>query len=291
MHIRFAAVRMGLALLVAISLTVAGCSRIDLAYRNLHLLIPWSLNDYLDLSRDQQKRFRAQLQSHLGWHCRTQLPNYLDAIERLEQQVSSNRLDEAALRQHYEQARRAVQTVAVEITPSSTELLRELNDRQVSELKEGLEKDRREHREKYLEPPLSQQIDDRAERVLQRVEQWLGSSNDAQRERIRDWARTLAEQNRYWLANRAKWQQALSDALDNRAEPGFEARIATLLQDRESLWTDDYRAAFGRTEQATIDLVLSLYRLSDDAQRQHLAEQLDSLRDDLGSLKCLSQAA
>jgi len=287
MQIRLAPVRMVM-LLIAITLT-AGCNRIDLAYRNLDFLIPWSLNDYLDLSRDQQKRFRSQLQHHLGWHCRTQLPQYLDRVERLEQQIRSDRIDEAALREHYEQARQAIQIIAVQITPSATRLLHDLNDQQVSELKKGLEKDRREHSEKYLEPPLSQQIDARAERAIKRVEHWLGSSGNMQRERIRDWARTLAEQNRYWLANRAQWQRALSDALDNRNEPGFETRIATLLQDRESLWTDDYRAAFARAEQATVDLLLSLYKLSDDTQRRYLAEQFKTLRSDLGSLACLSE--
>ena len=66
-----------LLVLLALTLVVAGCSRMNLAYRNLHLLIPWSLADYLHLDRDQQRRFRAQLREHLDWHCRTQLPGYL----------------------------------------------------------------------------------------------------------------------------------------------------------------------------------------------------------------------
>ncbi len=276
-----------LLLVIAMAVALSGCSRLNLAYRNLHILIPWSLGDYLDLNREQQARFRDQLREHLAWHCRTQLPSYLDALAILERQVREGRIDEPTLRTHYRQAKAAIQTIAVAITPTTVELLQSLDDRQVRDLDQAFERDRREHEEDYLQPPLVQQIDDRAERTRKRVEQWLGSTNPAQRQRIRAWARTLASQNRYWLANRAQWQHTLSDALEQRHAPDFEARITTLLQDRESLWTDDYRTAFGRTEAAALDLATALYANADKSQRQHLAEELDALRSDLASLTCL----
>ncbi|WP_313085373.1 DUF6279 family lipoprotein [Pseudomonas sp.] len=279
--------KFSLLLVMAMVVALSGCSRLNLAYRNLHILIPWSLGDYLDLNREQQARFRDQLREHLAWHCRTQLPNYLDALAILERQVREGRIDEPTLRTHYRQAKAAVRTIAVAITPTAVELLQSLDDRQVRGLDQAFERDRREHGEEYLQPPPVQQINDRAERTRKRVEQWLGSTNPAQRERIRAWARTLAGQNRYWLANRAQWQHALIDALEPRHAPGFEARISTLLQDREALWTDDYRAAFGRTEAAAFDLVTALYANADERQRRHLAEELDALRSDLASLNCL----
>ncbi len=289
MQIRQALGCKALLLLVALSLAVTGCSRMNLAYRNLHLLIPWSLNDYLDMNRDQQQRFRAQLREHLSWHCRTQLPAYLDTIERLQRQVRQGEVDETTLRAHYQDAQQAIHTIAVEITPTTAQLLRDLDDEQVHELNEALEDDRREREEKYLQPPLEQQIGERAERMRERVEQWMGSTNEAQRQRILQWAHTLGEQNRFWLANRVQWQQTLSNALTERHEAGFEKRVATLLQDRESLWTPDYRAAFARTEQAAIDLVSDLYALSDADQRRHLVAQLEGLRKNLSSLDCLPE--
>jgi hypothetical protein len=273
--------------LVVVAVILTGCSRMNLAYRNLDLLIPWSLNDYLDMNRDQQKRFRERLSEHLSWHCRTQLPSYLHAIERMQLQLRQGQLDEAALRAHYQDAKQAIQAIAVEITPTTAQLLRDLDDRQVRELNESLEKDRREREEKYLEPPLAQQIRERSERMRERVEQWMGSSSAAQRQRILEWAHTLGEQNRLWLENRVHWQQALSDAIARRHEAGFEERIARLLQDRESFWSDDYRAAFASTQQAAIDLVSDLYVMSDAAQRQQIDGQLERMRTDLSSLDCL----
>lgn len=277
-------------LLVAIALIAAGCSRMNLAYRNLHVLIPWSLNDYLDMSRDQQKAFRGQLREHLSWHCQTQLPNYLETVAQLQQQVRQGDIDEAVLRAHYRDAKQAIQAIALEITPSTTRLLRDLDDEQVHQLKTALEDERRKREEKYLKPPLAKQVSERAERMTERADQWLGSTSAPQRQRIRDWAHALGPQNQLWLDNRAQWQRALTSAVEKRHEQGFEQQVARLLQDRESLWTADYQAAFARAEQATIGLVNDLYATSDAKQRRHFDAQLENMRRDLGSLDCLPKS-
>ncbi len=273
--------------LLAATLTLTGCSRMNLAYRNLDLLIPWTLNDYLDMTGDQQKRFRAQLRDHLGWHCRTQLPGYLDTLARLQGQVRDGQLDEAALREHYAYATEAVAAIAEEITPTTAQLLADLDDDQVGELSESLEEDRREREEKYLGPSDAEQIRERADRMRERVERWTGTTDAQQRQRILQWAHAVAPQTRLWLENRAAWQQALRDALDRRHEPGFDERVARLLQDREAYWTPAYRAAFPAAEKAAIDLFSDLYRLTDAKQRRHIDKQLQDLRNDLGSLDCL----
>lgn len=273
-------------LMVAL-LALTGCSRMNLAYRNLDLLIPWTLNDYLDMTGDQQKRFRTQLRDHLGWHCRTQLPGYLDTLARLQGQVRDGQLDEAALREHYAYATESVQAIAKEITPTTVQLLADLDDGQVSDLSESLEEDRREREEKYLGPSEADQIRERAERMQERVERWTGTTDAHQRQRILQWAHAVGPQTRLWLENRAAWQQALRDALDRRHEPGFGERIARLLQDREAYWTPAYRTAFPAAEKAAIDLLVDLYRLTNAEQRRHIDKQLQDLRNDLSSLDCL----
>ncbi|MCQ4322016.1 DUF6279 family lipoprotein [Stutzerimonas stutzeri] len=287
MQIRQVLGRKSILVLLAFAVVLSGCSRMNLAYRNLDLLIPWWLNDYLDMNRDQQTRFRAQLREHISWHCRTQLPGYLDLIKRLQAQVRRGSLNESALRAHYRNAQEAIQTIALEITPTTVQLLRDLDDRQVRALDEQFEKDRQEREKKYLEPPLDQQIRKRADRMQERVEQWLGKASAAQRQRIHEWARALSGQNQLWLDNRAQWQRSLVDAVRNREQANFDERIARLFQDPEVYWTAPYRAAFPAVEQATIDLVIDLYDMADATQRRHLDERLQNIRRDLGSLDCL----
>jgi len=290
MRIRLTPGSRALLLLLAMAVALVGCSRINLAYRNLDLLVSWSLDDYLDMDRNQQTRLREQLREHIAWHCRTQLPDDLDALQRMRQQIRQGELDERAIRSHYQDIRQAIQSVAVEITPTTVQLLRELDDRQVSQLAEALAQDHQEHQEKYLAAPLSQQIRERAERMGKRIEQWTGTLGAAQQQRILAWAHALGGQNRLWLDNRQRWQAALIAALAERHQAGFEQRIARLLQERESMGTDGYRATLARNEAAIISLVSDLYALSDAKQRRHLDNRLQRLRQDLGSLDCLPES-
>ena len=276
--------------LLAIAVLLVGCSRINLAYRNLDLLASWTLNDHLELNRSQQSRLREQLREHLAWHCRTQLPHDLDTLERMRQQIRQGQFDEQAIGGHYGHIRQALHAVAVEITPTAVQLLRELDDRQVSQFAEALARDHREQQDTYLAAPLPQQIRERAERMGKRVKQWTGSLNAAQQQRILAWAQALDGQNRLWLQNRRQWQTTLLQALDERHGAAFEQRIITLLQERETIGTDAYRAALARNERATITLLSDLYALADQQQRRQLDDRLGRLSEDLASLDCLPDA-
>jgi hypothetical protein len=273
------------------ALLISGCSRATLVYRNLDMLVPWSLNDYLDLDRSQQRELRERLRQHLAWHCSTQLPGLLASLQQLERESASGRLEREDLAPHYHGVREAMHSIAVEVTPTATDLLRALSDAQVDELRRSLAENRREHREKYLEPPLEQQIRDRAERMQERLQYWFGPLNAEQRQRVLLWAHTLGEQNRRWLDNRERWQQMLLAAVEERHGDDFDARIARLLQEREALMNDSDRATLQRAERAGLDLVADLHTLADDGQRAHLTNRLAQLQTDFGSLKCLPPTA
>ncbi|KID12033.1 lipoprotein, partial [Rhodobacteraceae bacterium PD-2] len=50
-----------LLVLLALSLVLAGCNRVGLAYRNLDVIIPWTLSDYLDMTPGQKTWFNDTL--------------------------------------------------------------------------------------------------------------------------------------------------------------------------------------------------------------------------------------
>ncbi|WP_177431765.1 DUF6279 family lipoprotein [Stutzerimonas urumqiensis] len=275
-----------LLLVILIALLIGGCTRISLVYRNLDHLIPWQVDDYVDMSPAQEEDFRHYLAEHLSWHCSTQLPQYLAWLDRLEAEPVTHE----NLRARYREAQRAMDAVAAEITPSTVDLLRRLDDDQVRELYAKLDKDHRERVEKYLEPTLDEQISERAERMRDRLDDWFGRLNEAQRERVSAWSQALGDRNARWLANRARWQQAFKDAIADRQAEDFPERIARLLQRREAFWTEPYRDSHAQAEQAGIDLAVDLYALADERQRQHLDARIEDIRRDLANLDCLARA-
>ena len=276
-----------LLLLIGFALALTACSRIDLAYRNLDRLVPWSLGDYLDMNREQKQLLDERLKAHLAWHCKTQLPGYLDWLDRVQLMVANDAVTDESLRQRTVEARQAIGRVTEAITPSAAELLKGMNDSQVAEMREAFRKDIDKHQMEYVDTPLAKQVENRAARMRKRLEPWLGELDAEQRLRVMSWSQALGDQNRQWIANRAHWQQQLVLAMDQRASPSFEPRLAQLLQRKESLWTPEYRQAFQNTERQARSLLVDLLKQSSPAQRQFLQQRLSKVRSDFSELKCL----
>lgn len=211
---------------LAFALALAACSRIDLAYRNLDRLVPWSLNDYLAMNREQKALLDDRLKQQLAWHCKTQLPGYLDWLDRVRSMVADDQVTDQALQQRTLEARQAIGRVAEAITPSATELLRGMNDAQVAQMRDAFRDDISERQKQYVDTPLPKQIARRAERMEKRLAPWFGELNASQRLRVQTWSQALGDQNRQWIANRAHWQQQLLLAMNQRADASFEPRLA-----------------------------------------------------------------
>lgn len=278
------------AMLLALLFTVTACSRVGLAYRNLDLIIPWTLNDYLEINGEQKDWFNDRLTEHLSWHCTTQLPDYLDWLDRLKTMVQTDQVSDQALQQRTREAKAAIAETARAITPSAIQLLQGLSDEQVADMNTAFAKDQRKRQEKYLKPTLQEQIQERSERMEKRLNDWLGPLNDAQRQRVAAWSTALGDQNRQWIANRAHWQNQFSQAVAQRHDADFPKRIEQLLVNRESLWTPAYRDAFGKTEAQARTLLVGLMADSTAPQRERLLEKIEGVKKDFSDLKCLKAA-
>ncbi|QXI24191.1 hypothetical protein HU724_007910 [Pseudomonas iranensis] len=279
-----------IAALLIFTLALGACSRVGLAYRNLDVIIPWSLSDYVDMNGEQKDWFSERLKEHLSWHCTTQLPGYLDWLDRLQAMVESNQVSDAALQERTAEAKQAIAETAREITPSAIELLQGLDDKQVAEMNDAFAKDLRKRQQEYVKPPLAQQIKERGERMEKRLNDWLGPLSDTQKQRVVAWTNALGDQNTQWIANRAHWQQQFSAAVAQRQSPEFPQRIETLLVNRERLWTADYRKAYANTEAQARSLFVDLMAESTPQQRERLLKKIEGVRKDFNDLKCLKAA-
>lgn len=279
-----------IAFVLTLTLALGACSRMGLAYRNLDVIIPWTLSDYLDMNGEQKGWLNERLKDHLSWHCSTQMPGYLDWLDRLKTMVATNQVTDAALQARTEEAEQAIAETAKEITPSAIELLQGLDDQQVAEMNEAFAKDQRKRQEQYLKPSLDQQIKERAERMEKRLDDWLGPLNAAQQQRVVAWSNALGDQNTQWLANRVHWQKQFSAAVAQRHSPEFPQRIETLLVNRERLWTPEYKQAFAKTEAQARSLFVDLMAESTPTQRQKLLTKIEGVKKDFSDLKCLKAA-
>lgn len=272
--------------LLAALLLLAACSRLDLAYRNLDLVIPWWIGNYVSLEPSQKAWLEPRLQRHLTWHCRTQLPEYvawLDDMSRLSQRPS---LTEEEVQERITRIRGAMTAIAREITPTALGLTESLTPRQMGQIYVAMDERNAELREEHVAPSLAKQAESRAQRMEDRVQEWLGPLRADQRRSIHAWARAQGDYNRIWAENREAWLVALRTALYGRHLDDFPSRLTALLQQPERFWTTDYRDTYPRVERNLARLLSDLFNSADTSQRAHLRQRIDDLVADLEGLEC-----
>lgn len=273
-----------LCLLLAL-LMLAACSRLELAYRNLDRLIPWRLDDYLSLDRAQRDWLDARLDEHLRWHCRNELPRYLDWLER-QRPLLAGSPSPADLEAPLGESRSLLQPTLARIAPDATRLLAGLSATQVDELEENLLRERNRLHARYLGRAPAERLQRRVERAQRRLEDWLGPLHPQQRAYLRQWALRQDANVAPWLANRAHWQTLLLAQLRAAPRDNLATRLEPLLSSPERYWEADYQRAVSDGQQALAELLSELWASSTRAQRQHLDRRLDSLRGDLAGLPC-----
>jgi hypothetical protein len=278
--------RLRTALLITGLLLLTSCSRLELAYRNLDWLIPWSMDNYVTLSNEQKAWLKPRLITHIGWHCKTQLPAYADWLKRGATLVTEPQPDAAEFDAQFTQFRHAVDAVVVQVTPDLTDLLRGLSPAQVKELEENLAKQNKEQRQDYLEMSLAEQIDERAERMEERLQPWFGRLHPQQKTRVQAWSQQLGEYNQGWLDNNLRWQQAFLAAVHDRDSAQFPEQMKRLLQERMSFWTPAYQQEFLAAQQALSELFKDLVGSADQQQRERLVSRLQGSRKQLSAMTC-----
>ncbi|MCM2330181.1 MAG: DUF6279 family lipoprotein [Pseudomonas sagittaria] len=271
--------------LLLVLLVLAACSRLELVYRNLDWLIPWKLDDYLSLDARQSAWLDARLDEHLRWHCRSELPRYLDWLER-QRGLLAGSPDAETLKGPMGEARQLLQASLRHVTPDTARLLAGLSAAQVDELDLRLAAERARLNEQQLGGSPEQRLQRRATRAQRRLEDWLGPLHPQQRAYLRLWAARHEANVQPWLANRERWQAQLLDDLRRPPKESLSARLEPLLGQPERYWSEDYRRAVARAERSLAELLSELWASSTPGQRAHLQARLAALRSDLERLEC-----
>lgn len=277
---RLAIYSRALALLLVL-LALAACSRVELFYRNLDWLIPRKVGDYVSLETEQRAWLEGRLAEHLQWHCRHELPRYLDWIERQRPLLAGSPGAEQ-LEAPVDEARQLLQPTLQRIAPDAARLLGGLSRRQGDELERRLAAEQARLHTEYLTGSPQARLQRRVERARRRFEDWLGPLHPQQQAYLRQWAARHEANVEPWLANRARWQALV---LAQLRTPG-EARLEPLLASPERYWSADYRHTVASSQAALAELLSELWASATPAQRAHLGQRLDRLRDDLAGLPC-----
>lgn len=264
-------------------LFISGCST-KFVYRNLDWLAYWYLDDFIELTDEQEEIVDVKLNSWLDWHKQNELPQYIKQINEIVSDVRTQQLSLAKIDEHQEKARGHWVRFRDHIVPDLVELSPILDEEQVTYLFAALEKEN-EKREKELNKISKKDPKKRAAKQLKnnikQAKDWLGSLTDEQEKLIENTLPQYQPEAMLWLEYRRAYQSALRTLFSNndRGEE-FKLKLNALLLNPEQYRSDELSKRNDHNSEIYKNFLLSLLALSTEKQRERFADGANEYAED-----------
>ncbi|NIY92264.1 DUF6279 family lipoprotein [Vibrio diazotrophicus] len=274
-------------LLLMSVLLIAGCST-KFVYRHIDWFVLEYLDDYVTLTDQQEGLVKTQINALSLWHQTEELSNYIVQFDQL-LELNPKILTMDQLQRHREWINTHYQNLVTQIFPSIYPLATALSDKQVNEFMQGLEKRHQKYADKYADLNESETRTKYEERIIDRMEQWLGSLTEEQKQLAVQWAKALQITTYDWIAFQNAQRNEIQSLLNQRYnQTEFNQKLHKLLYSQEEFYSPVFRAKLHYNEQTSNQYILSIVHLSTPKQIEHFRETIyewRSLADELYSAR------
>jgi hypothetical protein len=164
---------------LALALGLQGCSVMKVAYNQATELAYWHLDGHFDFTDAQTLQVKADLAKLQAWHRQTQLPAYIETLQKFRRQIPSD-MDAAAACAIYADVRGKLIAVSSRAEPVMATLAASLNAGQLVKLETRFAKGNAEYREDFLDASPQERRAKRYKEAVKRAEMLYGNLDDKQ---------------------------------------------------------------------------------------------------------------
>lgn len=165
--------------LLALAVLLNACSAVKIAYNQAPELAYWYLDGYVDFNGNQMVQVKDELARLQAWHRQSQLPIYVDTLQKLQQEVTASMSSERVC-MVYSDVRRKLMAVSERAEPAIAALATSIEPHQITQMEKRFEKSNREYREDYIEASAKASRKKRYKQAVDRAEMLYGRLDDAQ---------------------------------------------------------------------------------------------------------------
>jgi hypothetical protein len=260
-------------------LLLAGCSS-TFMYNQLDWLVPWYADDYVDLTRVQEKSLKQQLVVLLQWHRSEELPAYVEILNDIERDLSGE-LSAATVRGWGEKMVVAWERLEERALPMVFAVGEQLSDEQMADFVENLNQRQQELEQEYLSRTDEEYVEDSYDNFEENLSDILGSLTDEQEQYLRESTQQIVRYDHEWLAERREWLQELETLLERK--PGWQQAIMAANERREAQRRLDSGEDY-RNQNLINAAIAGVLNLRTDKQSRRLQREIDTYRGDLLTL-------
>lgn len=203
--------RAGMLFALALFTIISACS-FKTVYNRLDYLMPEYVEGVVTLDDALEQRLDERTALLLQWHRNTQLKQYANWLQSLQQDVNGQ-LTAERLGQHIARMEQFWLALVIKLNDEMAYLLPLLDAEQRKELFAYLDETNEEFREEFIDRDDGERIEDYAERIIDTYENWIGELSDSQTLAVEQGASSLISTAEHRLARRLEWQQGIRDIL------------------------------------------------------------------------------
>ena len=261
-------------ILLVLIFSLAGCS-LSFMYNRAHWLADWYLDDFVDLTSEQQDRFDQQFKHWHQWHRSQQLPLYQAQFALVKQQfnqgVGEGGLNEAALLEHVNAFEKYWRDVLIYVAPELAQLAVSLSAEQKQQLISNIRKNNQEKQQEWDEQTDEEKHQNFIDKQVEQYQDWFGRLNKQQKQLI-------AEQSDLYVGTRGQWLQYQNDwlvAFEQALLASDVAKVSQLIARPYDLRSEVLQQNVMRNRGLYVKNTHKLMLGLTDKQQRHLLSELD----------------
>lgn len=258
---------------------VSGCSTLKLVYNQADEAAYWWLDSYVDVTDKQKPLVKDTLRQLHQWHRQTQLPEYVSLLQKMRAWAPHDIQPEQVCAVTQDMQNSFV-SLLHQVEPEATKLISQLSESQLQRIRKKYDKLNREWREDYLDVSEEKRLRYRSKQLLNRLEDFYGSLDTAQREAVMLWLKSSTFNPTTSFKERQRRQADALQTFTRIANSGSQSVSSTQSQlrawvDRGFTPPDEAVHAYSQSlRQENCEGFAKLHNSTTRAQRERLAENL-----------------
>ena len=273
------------ALAIVLLLLLQACSSTTFVYNRLDFILPWYLDDYVDLNRQQRVSLDELLTPFLHWHRTEELPRYVEILAAIERDLNTQVTPEM-IGQTFSEVERAWLRLEEEALNWMLVLGAALSDEQINAFLAVLQKQQEEYEDDYLDRSEQAYQQDSYDNFVDGLQDYMGRLDKGQRASLFEASAQLRRMDTLWWDERAVWLTNLGAALER--EPGWQQQLRGMKAVREENYSPAYREMYAHNMAVVEVVIAKVLNSRTQKQERRLRSKIKNLREDLEALSAVA---
>ncbi|NVK88963.1 MAG: hypothetical protein HWE13_12585 [Gammaproteobacteria bacterium] len=272
--------RLSIILLAVLLLT--GCG-IKFWYNRIDWIVPWFMDDFVELTDGQEDRLEQILIAQTKWHRQQELPRYIAFLTAVRQDV-----EQQAVAQNYQTRRQQIsvfyETLLAQLAPDAASLMAQLTPEQANAMLTTLAKQDKERMEDYSELSAAERVVEIEENLRDSLRDWVGRLTSSQRALVKEWAAAIKDTTEQRMIYRKAWREAMAFELEVAALDNNQQGLEQLITNGQQFQSETLRQLYQHNAAQSERFLIALYESLSARQKQKLINRLNDYIDDFNDL-------